>query len=126
MAAGVGQEVAPTSRFKRQLVHPEKSGRRESDSRYRGMSGRHRPRRLLAQNPSENSDSLDMSRVRDDSSEVRAWGGVVGGTSLTPGRNAQVRGMRGPDISRRKGERRAVGGTVRRSARSPRQFGAPR
>jgi len=38
------------------------------------MSRRHRPRRLLAQHPSENSDSLDMSRVRDDSSEVHAGG----------------------------------------------------
>ena len=38
------------------------------------MSRRHRPRRLLAQHPPENSDSLDMSRVRDDSPEVHASG----------------------------------------------------
>src|SRR6202165_5623272 len=74
MSEGIGQEVAPTSRFNRRLAHPEKSGRRESDTRYRGVSGRHRPRRLLAQHLSANSDSLDMSRVHVDSSEVRGWG----------------------------------------------------
>ena len=98
---------------------PKKSGHRESDSRYRGVSGRHRPRRLLVQHPSENSDSLDMSRVRVDSSEVHAWGWSSAELHL---RNAGPR-RRGPDISRRTGKRRAVGGTVRGRRGAARRFG---
>src|SRR6476646_8505957 len=49
----------------------ERDGRREQVSRYRSVSERYSPRRLLVQHPSDNSETFDMSRSRVDSANVR-------------------------------------------------------